>query len=218
MLAAPLPPPPHRIRPLAGGTADPKHRPDAKPVAAAVATLLAACEGAGVPECVKCIPTFCVVAGLIVFFTSPAAANVVWPAIILENRIFSTPFILAGLAIEGGIYFYFLGLGWRKTILFDVTINLASALVGVIAIPAAGLLWEAFPGALMISLFHYGTFNAFSWTYTFVMAIGITGFVELVVARKVFRIGWSRREVIVIFGANFPSVLIAFASLFISTR
>lgn len=111
-------------------------------------------------------------------FAQTAAANVVWPALYLETRLFSWWAISLGLAVE---YLFvrqlFQTTPWRalKT---TVAANTVSALAGVLLIPLAGILWELGPGLLLYTLAGYGTFNPATWLGSFLLACAVNTALE----------------------------------------
>jgi hypothetical protein len=143
-------------------------------------------------------------------------ADVVWPALYLENRLLSVLPISVGLIAEW-IFLFFggFGLSWKKSIIVDVVMNTVSSVVGIALIPALGLLWELGPGSLVNHIFNVGTFNPVSWIATFMIAVSASTAIEAAVVRWAFKIplGWNRFWVLC--GANAISTGIAFASLWI---
>jgi hypothetical protein len=102
---------------------------------------------------------------------------------------------------------------WKKALLVDLVMNLASGLLGAVAIPLAGMLWEYFPGTLFYKAFHLGTFNPITWTATCLMAIFISSAVESVVVRYLFKFELDSKRFWAVVGANVLSTAIAFISL-----
>ena len=144
-----------------------------------------------------------------------AKADVVWPALYLETRLWSVWPILAGLIVEFGVLRWAFDLEARKALLVDVAMNTASALVGAILIPLAGIVWEVFPGLVVYKMLGIGTFNPGTWAATFLFAVLITSLIERFVIARFFKISVSRRRFLWLCAANAVSVGIAFASLFI---
>ena len=143
-------------------------------------------------------------------------ADVVWPALMLEQRLVSAIPIGVGLIAElltlrfGGF-----GLSWKKAVLVDVVMNAVSTAAGIPVIPLLGLAWEVFPGSILYKHFNIGTFNPGSWTATFVMATAATTGIEAAVVRWGFKIALGRRRLAILGLANSVSVAIAFASLWL---
>ena len=93
--------------------------------------------------------------------------------------------------------------------------NLISALVGVLLIPIAGIVWEVFPGLVLYSQFSMGTFNPLTWVATFVLAVLITTFIEGLVVERLFRKTRTTKLYLMIGLGNALSVGVAFATLYI---
>ena len=149
--------------------------------------------------------------------TAPSMfADMVWPALILEQRIVSVIPITAGLAVEWLVLrFGGFGLSWRKAAIVDVVMNAASTLAGIVVIPALGLLWEFVPGLVLHKLFDIGTFNPGTWAATFVIAVLATTAIEAAVVRWGFKISLDKRRFLILCLANGVSVGIACASLWV---
>lgn len=140
----------------------------------------------------------------------------VWPALILEQRILSVVPIGVGLIIEwlalslGGF-----DLSWRRAAVVDLVMNTVSTAVGVVLTPALGFAWEIFPGSLLYKAFHVGTFNPGTWAATFVIAALATTLIEAAVMKWGFKIRIDRRRFLVLCAANSASIALAFSSLWI---
>jgi hypothetical protein len=77
------------------------------------------------------------------FLTVPLYADVVWPALVLEQRILSVIPITAGLIVEwAALCFGGFGLSWKKAAVVDVVMNAVSTGAGIVLIPALGFAWE----------------------------------------------------------------------------
>ena len=67
-------------------------------------------------------------------------ADLVWPALALEQRMLSVVPIVVGLIVEWlALWLGGFGLKWKKAALVDVVMNAASALIGIFLIPALGM-------------------------------------------------------------------------------
>jgi hypothetical protein len=144
-------------------------------------------------------------------------ADVVWPALVLEQRILSVLPITAGLIVEWlALYFGGFGLSWKKAAIVDVVMNAVSSGVGIILIPALGFAWELGPGQVLYRAFNVGTFNPATWVVTFVIAVFAATVIEASVVRWGFKIPLDRRRFSILCAANSASVAIAFASIWIN--
>ncbi|MEI6561046.1 MAG: hypothetical protein WCO68_03060 [Verrucomicrobiota bacterium] len=146
---------------------------------------------------------------------APIIADVVWPALYLEQRLFSWWAIGLGLLVELVFLRRITTLSSGMCIVADLAMNAASALLGIVLIPVVGLLWEVFPGILLYKLFKVGTFNPGTWTATFILAVFVNAVLETTVLRYAFHQKPAKR----IFGwlclANGLSIALAFISLFV---
>jgi hypothetical protein len=150
------------------------------------------------------------------FSRTPLYADMVWPALVLEQRIISIVPITAGLVIEWlALWFGGFGLSWKRAAVIDVVMNAVSSALGIVLIPALGFMWEMFPGAVLYKLFNVGTFNPGTWAATFLIAVIATTAIEAAVVLWGFKIPLGRRRFWILFAANCVSVAIAFVSLWI---
>src|ERR1017187_485682 len=121
-------------------------------------------------------------------------ADVVWPALLLASYERGVAAVAAGLVTELLVLRFVFPMAWKKALLVDISMNLASSLVGAVAIPLAGFLWEFFPGVLIYKIFNMGTFNPVTWTATCGMAIFISTGVETSIVRYLFHFQISKRR------------------------
>lgn len=154
---------------------------------------------------------------LAVLLAAPVAAhaNLVWPALYLEVRLFSWWAISAGLLIEYLFVRRLFGLSPKRAVIADATANALSALAGLLLIPAAGVVWEIFPGSMYMHAIGWGTFNPATWAGTFMLACVINAVVEGLVYRKVFKLEFRfrGRKFGWLILANALSVGVAFVSI-----
>ncbi len=142
------------------------------------------------------------------------AADVVWPALALTQRMSSVVPIVAGLIVEwlalwrGGF-----GLTWKKAIVVDVVMNAASALIGFFLIPWLGMSWETGPGQFVENHVSIGMAFDLPWVSAYLIALCVTTAIEASVVRWGFRIKLGVRRFLILLGANAVSVGIAFFSV-----
>lgn len=140
----------------------------------------------------------------------------VWPALVLEQRILSVVPITAGLIVEWlALWLGGFGLSWKKAVVVDLVMNAASSALSAFLIPALGLGWGFLAEFTLFKPLHTDTFNWGSWAFTLVIAVLATTGVEAVVVRSGFKVPLNRRRFWILCAANFASVAIAFASLWI---
>jgi hypothetical protein len=143
-------------------------------------------------------------------------ADVVWPALYLEGRLFSVLPISVGLVAEWlFLYFGGFGLSWKKAIIVDVVMNTVSSVAGIVLIPVLGLLWEIGPGMVVNRVFNVGTFNPISWIATYLLSACASTAIEASVVKWGFKIPLGQKRFWILFGANAVSTGIAFASFLI---
>jgi hypothetical protein len=142
-----------------------------------------------------------------------AHADMVWPALYLETRLFSWWAIGLGLVVEFFFIWKVFALPARKAVVADLAANAASALLGALLIPLAGIAWEVFPGLAFYHLLNWGTFNPVTWVATFIFACLINAWLESYVLKRFFRLPFTKRTFSWLTLANAISVGIAFGSL-----
>ncbi len=140
-------------------------------------------------------------------------ADVVWPALYLEQRLLSVWAIGLGLVIEFFVLRRFTNLSTRMCLVADVAMNAVSALLGCVLLPSAGFMWEIYPGQVVNRMLHIGTFNPIAWAATVIMAILINTALESAVLRWAFRQRFGIRGLSWLGAANSLSVGVAFLSL-----
>jgi hypothetical protein len=150
---------------------------------------------------------------LTLLVSSPAQADVVWPALYLETRLFSWWAIGLGLLVEFFFIWKVFSLPPKQALLADIAGNTASALLGIVLIPLAGIAWEVFPGLAFYHLLNMGTFNPITWGATFVFACLINALLENYVLKKFFELPFTKKTFAWLTLANAFSVGIAFGSL-----
>jgi hypothetical protein len=143
-----------------------------------------------------------------------ARADVVWPALVLEPRLFGMWAIAAGLAAEYVWLIWPMHLTLSKALLVDLAMNAASSACGLVLVPLAGLVWEVFSGVLMYKVFDIGTFNPMTWAATFVLAVIVNSSIEALVIVKGFKIPLTRFRFRLLCAANAVSVGLAFVSFY----
>ena len=149
------------------------------------------------------------------FVPFSAIADVVWPALYLETRLFSWWAIGVGLLAEYLFVRWLFQQSIQRSVGATVAAKTISSVVGVLLIPIAGILWEIFPGSIYMHLLKWGTFNPITWTATFVLACLINAGIESLVYRNIFKLLVQRQELFWIFIANAVSVGLAFVTLFV---
>jgi hypothetical protein len=148
---------------------------------------------------------------------SVAYANVVWPALYLESRLFSWWAIGIGLLIEFFFVRWLFGLSARRAALADVSANAVSSIAGIVLVPLAGIAWELFPASLINWVFGWGTFNPVTWVGTFVLGCSVNALLEGAVYKRWFApsFRFKSKAFLWLLAANSLSVGAAFISLWL---
>ena len=144
---------------------------------------------------------------------TPLLANVVWPALYLSSRMLAVWPIAAGLLVELFFVRYVTNLRGARCVAGDVTMNLASAALGIVLIPLSGIIWELLATITIQPLFSVGTFNPVTFGTTVLLAAGVNTVVEGFVLRRGFKQTLGRRGFWLLFAANLVSVSIAVVSI-----
>ncbi len=154
---------------------------------------------------------------LLLFIPISVYANMVWPALYLETRLFSWWAITVGLVIEYLFVRKLFSIPPKKAIIATFSANFVSAVAGIVLVPLSGIAWEIFPGLLFMEIQDMGTFNPITWTGTFLLACCVNVLLEGVVYKKVFKLPFLFKSRLFFWFllANTFSVGVAFASLFI---
>ena len=143
-------------------------------------------------------------------------ADVIWPALFVEDRLFSLWPICLGLLVEFFFVRWLTTLSLGRCVVADCTMNAISALLGIFLLPIAGIAWEVFPGILIYKVFHVGTFNPGTWAATFLFAVAINAALESAVLRFIFQQRQPYRRLFWwLCVANSLSVALAFVSLYL---
>lgn len=144
---------------------------------------------------------------------SVAHADMIWPALFIEPRLLSIPVVLIGLLVEAAFLRLGFRMTWGKAVWASTVVNGISAIIGVVAYPVAGIIWELFPGILLYKFFNMGTFSPATWAANFFIALLVTTAIEIVCLRFIFKAPANRRTWFLWLGANAISIALAFASL-----
>ena len=155
---------------------------------------------------------------LLLLIPTAAYANVVWPALYLETRLFSWWAISIGLLVEFFFIKWLFTLSSKKAALATLSANAFSSVAGIILIPLAGIAWELFPGSVINWVFNWGTFNPITWGATFVLGCLVNSVLEGMVYKKWFapQFRFKSKVFLWLVVANSISVGAAFASLWLN--
>ena len=154
------------------------------------------------------------VALLVVAVPAAAAANVIWPAAILTERLLAWWVIGVSLVIE----FLFVRAAFRlpvaKAAWATLAANGLSAAAGLFVVPFLGILFAAGLHYSGIGLrLNWQDFGPADWAVTFVMAVVFNVAIELTTYRYGFRLTVDKRAAALILLANIITVGLALVSL-----
>jgi len=144
---------------------------------------------------------------------TPILANLVWPALILTTRMLAVWPIAAGLLVELFFVRQATNLRGARCLTADITMNLASAALGIVLIPLSGIIWELLATFTIYPLLNVGSFNPVTWGATVLLAAGVNTVAEGWVLQRGFKQKLGRRGFWLLFAANLVSVSIAFISI-----
>ncbi len=160
------------------------------------------------------LPRILVAALLLLAFSGPALANVIWPAAILTERLLSWWVIAASLLIEFLFVWWAFHLPPLKALLATIAANAISAAVGLLVLPYLGLFLELglHVSGLGVKI-GWDTFSPAGWVITFLLAALLSFAIELAVYRYGYKLLVDRRVVTLLLLANVITAGIAFISL-----
>jgi hypothetical protein len=98
-------------------------------------------------------------------------ANVTWPAAYLEDGLLSIWPITLGLLLEWPFVKWATKTKWPMSFYITLAVNFASAMIGVVAIPLAGLLVTIPHDFLAEILKISGVFGPSGWILTYLAAV-----------------------------------------------
>jgi len=159
-------------------------------------------------------PLIALVASLLLAGAIPAAANVIWPAAILTERLLSWWIIGLSLAIE--VLFVWLAFRLKPvdTLLATIAANAVSMAAGLFLIPILGIVVEASLHVSGIGVkIDWDAFSPASWAVTVVLAFLFNLGLELAVYRYGYRLPVGARQAALIALANGITVGLALFSL-----
>ena len=139
-------------------------------------------------------------------FVSIANADVVWPALYAETKVSSIPIIALSLIIEGIIMKWLFNTSWKRASIYTVVANAVSGVLGLFLRPLSGIAWELSLGAIVNLLFHWGTFNPVAWFFVPVIGGAVNAAIELLTIKTFWKEKFSKKNLIVLWVANWVTV------------
>lgn len=132
-----------------------------------------------------------------------ASANLVWPSIYIVQSYYSWYIILSGLLIETIAAHIFLKTDWLKSFGLMLATNAISALLGLLLIPASGLIVE-----ILTIPFGGGTFAISHWILDYICVVLVNTCVEGLALKWIFKYPF-KPNFLWLFGANLISVILS---------
>ena len=125
------------------------------------------------------------------FLPAIAHANLMWPALYLNEHLFSLWSIIPGLLVEFIAIKLIFSLSFLRAFMIAVTINAVSAILGYILIIPVGFLHELIIGIPLHSILGDGTFGLSGWISNYIVLTLFTTFVEYYAARFIFKLKFN---------------------------
>ena len=139
---------------------------------------------------------------LLIVFSAPAFADVVWPSLYIALGMISMKVIIVGLIVELFFVKFFTDTRWLKACVVTFVMNLITCLLGIIITPISGLLLEFILYPVNKATFHWTHWFA-SYLAVIVINTLIEGLVVKLTLKKAYKkIFWW------LFCANAISILI----------
>lgn len=146
---------------------------------------------------------------LLALFPCVAQANMVWPSLYIFSGMLSWYIIVAGLIVETLFVKFILKLSWVKSTVMSVGMNLASAVLGFVAIPLSGILVE-----IILLPLGGGTFNPLHWIGAYAMAILCNVLIEGNFLKFVFKLNFKENFKWLFIANSISIILTVFVLLF----
>lgn len=141
-------------------------------------------------------------------------ANIVWPSLVLTDRLLCWWIVAIGLLVEFACLFWLTQASATKAAAMTLTMNLISALIGIVAIPLSGVLWAPI-AAVVDPVFGWGMFNPLAWVMSALLAALVNAIIETASLRIVFKVSWTGKVFGWVFLANMVTAGLAFATIYL---
>lgn len=138
-----------------------------------------------------------------------AFGNVVWPALYTETKVSSFPVIALSFVFEYFVIRWQFKQSVQKSILYALTANLVSGVLGFFLRPLSGIAWELSLGQIVMWLFHWGTFNPVAWFFVPIIGGAINAILELLTIKLVWKEKFSKKNFAIFWLANWVTVGLA---------
>lgn len=152
------------------------------------------------------------VTAILLLLPFSAMANLIWPSVYIVEGYYSWYVILAGLLVETVCARYFLKLTWLVSFFVMLAVNAISALLGLVLIPASGIVVE-----IAMIPFSSPTFSVVNWILDFAAVFVVNALVEGLALKWIFKYPF-KKNFRWLLAANAVSVLICFVSMIIKAQ
>jgi hypothetical protein len=139
----------------------------------------------------------------------PLLADVVWPGLILTDRLAVWWIIAASLVIEAVILWRWAPMCSLKAAAGSLVMNAVSAFFGILLLPVASIGWEVLASHTYMRWFDLGTFNVATYIATWAIAVVLSTVIETFILWLVFLEPWTRRLICVVLAGNALTVGLA---------
>lgn len=141
----------------------------------------------------------------------PAVAygNVVWPALYTETKVSSLPIISLSMVLEYLVIRQLFKRSIKESVLYTITANVASGLIGLILRPLSGIAWELSLGMLIMWIFDWGTFNPVAWFFVPIIGGAVNASLELLTIKLIWKEKFTKKNFLSLWAINLITVGIA---------
>lgn len=140
---------------------------------------------------------------------STTFANMVWPALYTESKLYSIPIIVLSLIIEYFFFKWLLKINVRQAIIYTVVANIVSGVLGLFLRPISGIAYELSLGGIINLLFNWGTFNPVAWFFVPIIGGAINAFLELLTIRLIGKHRITKHHYLMTWMINAVTIAIA---------
>ena len=124
---------------------------------------------------------------LILLIPAYASANMIWPSLYITEGMITWYVILIGLITEIIFVKCFLKNTYLKSVLIAFVMNLASTVLGIVAIPLSGIIVE-----ILMLPFGTGTFHPLNVFLSFIFAVLSNVLIEGITIKLIFKYNFKR--------------------------
>jgi len=128
-----------------------------------------------------------------VLLPAVAYGNVVWPALYTETKVSSLPIISLSLVLEYLVIRQLFKRSIKESVLYTITANIASGLIGLILRPLSGIAWELSLGMLVMWIFDWGTFNPVAWFFVPIIGGAVNASPELLTIKLIWKEKFTKK-------------------------